>query len=71
VTTTEHPKVLRATRAPIDAAWLQEELAELERLVEAGETLELVGRLGGLIRSPRRGTDAAESQPAKKAESSA
>jgi FlaA1/EpsC-like NDP-sugar epimerase len=54
VTATEHPKVLRATRSPIDAAWLEEELAELERLVAAGETLELVGRLGAIIRTPRR-----------------
>jgi FlaA1/EpsC-like NDP-sugar epimerase len=54
VTATEHPKVLRASRSPIDAAWLQEELAELERLVEAGETLELVARLGTMHRAPRR-----------------
>jgi FlaA1/EpsC-like NDP-sugar epimerase len=72
VSATEHPKVLRATRQPVDAAWLQEELAELERLVEAGETLELVARVGAMIREPRRVDGAvSEHRPAKKAESSA
>ena len=28
------------TRPPIDPDWLEDELDELERLVEAGETLE-------------------------------
>ena len=51
---TDHPKVLRASRPPVDAAWLEEELAELERLVEAGETLEVVARVGAMLRSPRR-----------------
>jgi len=30
------------------------ELLELERLVEDGETLELVGTLGRIVREPRR-----------------
>jgi FlaA1/EpsC-like NDP-sugar epimerase len=71
VTATEHPKVLRSTRPPIDAAWLDEELADLGRLVEEGETLELVSRLGSLMRSPRRVPAATRDQAAKKAESSA
>jgi FlaA1/EpsC-like NDP-sugar epimerase len=51
---TEHPKILRASRPPIDAAWLDEELAELERLVEAGDTLEVVAKLGQITREPKR-----------------
>jgi FlaA1/EpsC-like NDP-sugar epimerase len=51
---TSHPKILRAARAPIDDAWLDDRLAELERLVDAGDTLEVVALLGGMIREPRR-----------------
>ena len=51
---TEHPKIKRARRAPVDPVWLEEELAELERLVEAGETLEVVSRLSTMVRAPRR-----------------
>jgi FlaA1/EpsC-like NDP-sugar epimerase len=51
---TEHPKIKRARRAKVDAVWLEEELAELERLVEAGETLEVVSRLSSMVRAPRR-----------------
>jgi FlaA1/EpsC-like NDP-sugar epimerase len=54
VADTEHPKIKRATRAPVDGAWLEEELAELERLVTAGETLEVVSRLSAMVRAPRR-----------------
>jgi FlaA1/EpsC-like NDP-sugar epimerase len=71
VAQTEHPKVLRSTRPPVDAAWLEEELAELRRLVEAGETLELVARIGTILRAPRRVAGTDERQPARKAESSA
>ncbi len=51
---TEHPKIKRAARAPIDGVWLEEELAELERIVDAGETLEVVSRLSSMVRAPRR-----------------
>jgi FlaA1/EpsC-like NDP-sugar epimerase len=51
---TAHPKIHRARRAPVDGVWLEEELRELERLVEAGETLEVVSRLSTMIRGPRR-----------------
>jgi FlaA1/EpsC-like NDP-sugar epimerase len=58
---TEHPKIHRARRAPVDGVWLEEELGELERLVEAGETLEVVSRLSSMVRAPRRvGAPAAE-----------
>jgi FlaA1/EpsC-like NDP-sugar epimerase len=54
VSATPHPKIQRATRAAIDASWLTDELTELERLVEDGETLELVSRLTAMMRAPRR-----------------
>jgi FlaA1/EpsC-like NDP-sugar epimerase len=54
VAETEHPKIKRATRPPVDGVWLEEELAELERLVAAGETLEVVSRLSSMVRAPRR-----------------
>jgi FlaA1/EpsC-like NDP-sugar epimerase len=58
VSPTEHPKIMRVTRPPIDAGWLDEELSELEHLVEAGETLELVSRLSAMVREPRRVAEA-------------
>jgi FlaA1/EpsC-like NDP-sugar epimerase len=51
---TPHPKILAVTRPPIDAAWLDEELVELERLVAESETLELVSRLAAMMKEPRR-----------------
>src|SRR4051794_6434570 len=54
VVDTLHPKIRCARRPEIDAAWLEDELAELERLVEAGETLDVVSRLGAIIRAPKR-----------------
>ena len=53
---TAHPKIFRSSARPVDPSWLDEELAELERLVEAGETLELVGRLNAIAEDPRRVT---------------
>jgi FlaA1/EpsC-like NDP-sugar epimerase len=54
VAPTGHPKILGATSVPLDAAWLDEELTALEQLVEAGDTLELVARLGSAVRAPAR-----------------
>jgi FlaA1/EpsC-like NDP-sugar epimerase len=51
---TKHPKIFRAARQPIDADWLDAELAELEGMVERGETLDVVSRLATMIREPRR-----------------
>ena len=48
-TPSRHEAILLVTRPPIDAAWLEAELDELERLVVAGETLELVGRLNAIV----------------------
>jgi FlaA1/EpsC-like NDP-sugar epimerase len=54
VTSSPHPKIDRISRPPVEAAWLSEELAILERLVEEGDTLELVGELNRIVREPRR-----------------
>ncbi len=51
---TAHPKISCARHQPIDAVWLEDELAELERLVELGGTLDVVSRLGAIVRSPQR-----------------
>jgi FlaA1/EpsC-like NDP-sugar epimerase len=51
---TGHPKILVASQAPIDSVWLDAELAELERLVDDNETLELVSRLTAMTRDPKR-----------------
>jgi FlaA1/EpsC-like NDP-sugar epimerase len=51
---TVHAKISRATRPEIDAAWLADELAALEQLVEAGDTLEVVAKLSAIVREPRR-----------------
>ncbi len=44
---TGHSKIHLVTRPSIDAAWLDDELARLEAMVESGDTLELVARLAG------------------------
>jgi FlaA1/EpsC-like NDP-sugar epimerase len=54
VSPSRHPKIDLITRPPIDPEWLESELAVLERLVEEGETLELVGELRRLLGEPRR-----------------
>ena len=51
---TSHPKIRRASAVNVDPALLEEELAELARLVESGDTLELVARLGAVASSPHR-----------------
>jgi len=72
VTPTSHEAIMLLTRPAIDASWLDDELDELERLVEAGETLDLVGRLNAIVGEPRRapgvvtgdGAGAVETAPA-------
>jgi FlaA1/EpsC-like NDP-sugar epimerase len=51
---TTHAKIMRTSRPPIDAAWLDERLRELERLVREGDTLEVVAKLGNMVRTPVR-----------------
>jgi FlaA1/EpsC-like NDP-sugar epimerase len=53
---TAHPKIKRLSRPPVDAAWLAEELRELERLADEGDTLEVVGKLSAIVRAPKRET---------------
>jgi len=50
---TQHPKIMRVRGPIVDTVWLQDELAELERLVREGETLETVSRLATMMRAPR------------------
>jgi FlaA1/EpsC-like NDP-sugar epimerase len=62
---TSHPKIVALDVSPVDRTWLTEKLDELEALVESGDTLELVGRLAGLVREPRRlEADAVSTAPA-------
>jgi FlaA1/EpsC-like NDP-sugar epimerase len=59
---TTHPKIVALDVSAVDRAWLEGELNALERLVDEGDTLELVGRLSAIVREPRRlevGTSAA------------
>jgi FlaA1/EpsC-like NDP-sugar epimerase len=51
---TSHPKIMRAARPQIDAAWLEESLGELERLIEEGDTLGVVSKLGVMVKAPVR-----------------
>jgi UDP-N-acetylglucosamine 4,6-dehydratase len=51
---TSHPKIMRAARPPIDGEWLEDGLADLERLVAEADTLGVVSKLGTMIRDPRR-----------------
>jgi FlaA1/EpsC-like NDP-sugar epimerase len=60
VVPTRHPKILRSTNRPVDPSWLEEELAELERLTDLGEAVEVVARLNAIIAAPvRTGAEAA------------
>jgi FlaA1/EpsC-like NDP-sugar epimerase len=64
---TSHPKIVALDVSPVERPWLEGQLDELDRLVEAGDTLELVGRLAASVREPRRvavTADAAEAAPA-------
>jgi FlaA1/EpsC-like NDP-sugar epimerase len=54
VTPTRHPKIERISRPPVEGAWLSEELNVLGRLVDDGDTLELVGELNRIVREPQR-----------------
>ena len=39
---------------PIDRTWLEDELAELERLVAEGDTLGVTAKLKSIVSEPRR-----------------
>jgi FlaA1/EpsC-like NDP-sugar epimerase len=51
---TELEKVLRATRPPIDADWLDGELAALESMLEDGDAVGVVDRLARMVKAPQR-----------------
>jgi FlaA1/EpsC-like NDP-sugar epimerase len=51
---TSHPKIMRAARAVIDHEWLDESVAELERLAEEGATVDAVAKLNAMVGEPRR-----------------
>jgi FlaA1/EpsC-like NDP-sugar epimerase len=51
---TEHPKIHRADRPSIDAAWLEEGLNDLERLVDDGDVTGVVMRLTSMVNAPQR-----------------
>ena len=61
---TGHAKIHLVTRPSIDAAWLDEELGVLERLVEEGDTLELVAKLAAMMKAPQRTVTHAGTEPA-------
>src|SRR5262249_666454 len=48
------PKILRLSRPPVDPEWLAAQLAELERLADEGDTLEVVGKLRNVVTKPER-----------------
>jgi FlaA1/EpsC-like NDP-sugar epimerase len=60
VSPSTHEAIMLVTRPPIDRHWLEDELDELGRLVDAGETLELIGRLTTICAAPQRVGAAAE-----------
>jgi FlaA1/EpsC-like NDP-sugar epimerase len=51
---TSHPKIMRAARPAIDRDWLEEELAELERLVADADSAAVAERLARIVGEPRR-----------------
>jgi FlaA1/EpsC-like NDP-sugar epimerase len=55
VAETGHPKIQRARRVPVAPDWVDGELAELERLVADGDTLNAVSRLSRIVKAPMRG----------------
>jgi FlaA1/EpsC-like NDP-sugar epimerase len=50
---TAHAKILALDVDPIDPAWLDDELNALSRLVEEGDTLQLVAKLSAIVRERR------------------
>jgi FlaA1/EpsC-like NDP-sugar epimerase len=58
VSSSPYPKIDLITQPPVDARWLDGELARLERLVGEGDTLELVGSLSRLVGASSRSATA-------------
>jgi O-antigen biosynthesis protein WbqV len=51
---TDHSKIMRLSRPAVDPDWLARELAELERLADEGDTLEVVAKLNAIVHEPQR-----------------
>jgi FlaA1/EpsC-like NDP-sugar epimerase len=51
---TDNPKIMRLSRPAVDPTWLSEQLAELERLADEGDTLEVVAKLNAMVTEPQR-----------------
>jgi FlaA1/EpsC-like NDP-sugar epimerase len=49
-----HPKIMRLRRQPVAGPWLETQLAELERLADDGDTLEVVAKLNSIVHEPQR-----------------
>jgi hypothetical protein len=45
---------MRAARPQIDAVWLEDALADLERLVEEGDAVGVVAKLQAMVLEPMR-----------------
>jgi FlaA1/EpsC-like NDP-sugar epimerase len=60
---TAHPKILRLSRPPVDGDWLDVQLAELERLADEGDTLEVVAKLGAIVQQPKQPAPSAPPAP--------
>jgi hypothetical protein len=45
---------MRLSRPPVDPNWLADQLVELERLADEGDTLEVVGKLRKIVNNPER-----------------
>ena len=48
------PAILLLSRDPVEIGWLEMELAELERLVDEGDTLEVSSLLSRMVIAPKR-----------------
>ena len=63
VSPTSHEAILLLSRAPVEWAWLDAELGELQRLVEEGDTLEVSAALSRMVSRPAR-VESTEREPA-------
>jgi FlaA1/EpsC-like NDP-sugar epimerase len=50
-------KIMRLRRPPVHPLWLEQQLADLERLAAEDDTLEVVARLNSIVNSPVRDED--------------
>ena len=66
VSPTEHPKIMRLSARADRRRLAREQLVELERLADEGDTLEVVAKLGSIVREPQLEAPAAGSARAAK-----